>query len=363
MRSIHPRGALVAALVLACCPMSQAQSPVQDDAIVFGRAVYNPDSTSRASSLFLVDPEGVGVRTLTPQVDGVFDVGAQWSPSGRFVAFVHSRIGEEGTHIRLIPRSATQSRALTREPGEYGDLSWGPGALIAFSASTGTGSCTELIDWRGQSRRELFCPSPRTGQPTFVDRARWSADGMSLYIPASYLLGRIDPIWVSLVYRVDVATGAATVLTRQEFFDSQAIAVAPDGGSAVYSRSGLVRVDFDDDTRVSLGSGDSPVYSHDGTRIAFTRQLFSGPPEFISHEQVFVMDADGGNVRQLTDEPIDRVSYTAAQWSRDGTQLLVHRTRRPEEGVIGQAEMRIVDVASGAMRSLAEGNANDWFQR
>ena len=58
MRLIHPRVALAAALALACCT-AYAQSSVQGDAVVFGRSVYNADGTTRASSLFLVDPEGI----------------------------------------------------------------------------------------------------------------------------------------------------------------------------------------------------------------------------------------------------------------------------------------------------------------
>lgn len=362
MRLIHPRVALAAALALACCS-AYAQSSVQGDAVVFGRSVYNADGTARASSLFLVDPEGIAVRALTPRVDGVHDGGAEWSPSGRFAVFTRYRLGQDGAHLRIVPRSGATSRAITREPGQYSGAAWGPGVLIAFTVLKGSESCTAVIDWRGGHSRELLCPAARTGHPTDVGKATWSMDGRSLYVPASYLLGRIDPIWVSLVYRVDVATGAVTLLTRQEFFDSQDVAIAPGGDAALYSRSSLVRVRFDDDTQAALGSGSTPVYSRDGARVAFTRSQFTGPPEFISTEQLFVMDADGGNLRQLTDERVDNLSYTATQWSRDGSQLLVQRTLRPEGGGVAPTQMRIVDVASGEMRSLAEGYANDWFDR
>jgi len=58
-----------------------------------------------------------------------------------------------------------------------------------------------------------------------------------------------------------------------------------------------------------------PVFSPDGTRIAFARAV--GGPQTGQYD-IYVMDAAGGNVRQLTTEPKDD-RYPA--WSPDGTKI------------------------------------------
>jgi len=74
----------------------------------------------------------------------------------------------------------------------------------------------------------------------------------------------------------------------------------------------------DDASVVAIGDGDEPTWSPDGRRIAFAR---SG--------DIYVMDADGGNVRQVAvTEPLDDLDYDrgryAPAWSPDGGRLAVH---------------------------------------
>ena len=54
----------------------------------------------------------------------------------------------------------------------------------------------------------------------------------------------------------------------------------------------------------------SPDWSPDGSQIAFTSERTNGL-------SIFVMDADGANVRQLTEGPFD----VAPKWSPDGKRI------------------------------------------
>jgi TolB protein len=81
----------------------------------------------------------------------------------------------------------------------------------------------------------------------------------------------------------------------------------PDGTKVVYSsrtgnRFDVVMADVvtQETRRLTSGpaSNESPSFSPDGRRIAFARTLGTGA----GRTQIFVMDADGGNLRQVTSQ-------------------------------------------------------------
>jgi hypothetical protein len=78
------------------------------------------------------------------------------------------------------------------------------------------------------------------------------------------------------------------------------------------------------------------------------------------------MDADGGNVRQVTHARVDNLAYTAAQWSRDGTRVLLNqRTYLDPSLLVPRYTLRLLDVASGRIAALPSGYAaaGAWLER
>ena len=69
------------------------------------------------------------------------------------------------------------------------------------------------------------------------------------------------------------------------------------------------------------GGGWEPTWSPDRSEILFTSQLHGG------EEEVYVMDADGSNMRRLTNTPGDNTSSWAADWSPDGEQIVFNSNR------------------------------------
>ena len=63
------------------------------------------------------------------------------------------------------------------------------------------------------------------------------------------------------------------------------------------------------------------AWSPDGGRIAFTRNEDTGEALKYTHDDVFVMDADGSDVRQVTPDKEGR-SLSQPAWSPDGRQLV-----------------------------------------
>jgi TolB protein len=89
---------------------------------------------------------------------------------------------------------------------------------------------------------------------------------------------------------------------------------------------------------------DSPDWSPDGEQIVFSSDR-SG-----DHE-IFVMDADGSNVQQLTDN--EATDYYPA-WSPDGTQIAFTSDRD------GNWEIYVMDADGGNVRRLTNDPAKDW---
>ncbi len=71
-----------------------------------------------------------------------------------------------------------------------------------------------------------------------------------------------------------------------------------------------------------------------------------------AYGQVFVVPADGGSARQLTDGPWD---HDGLAWSADGRELLVSANRRKDaDSVPNDSEIYAVEVATGAIRALTK---------
>jgi WD40 repeat protein len=77
-----------------------------------------------------------------------------------------------------------------------------------------------------------------------------------------------------------------------------------------------------------LASEYQPVWSPDGTRIAFARSL--GDPQ-LSHPAIFTMDPDGTDARQISSA--DGGSDFWPSWSPNGSQLVFAAIRREDWGI------------------------------
>jgi len=108
---------------------------------------------------------------------------------------------------------------------------------------------------------------------------------------------------------------------------------ASDRGRIVFHSGGGIICVMDADgsnmrhlTLGSLGShGYQPCCSPDGSQIAFRRYTDDD-----SWNNIFIMNADGGNVRQLTESPSAEDQYPA--WSSDGKQIAFTRNFWEQKG-------------------------------
>ena len=122
----------------------------------------------------------------------------------------------------------------------------------------------------------------------------------------------------------------------------------------------VMKVDGSEKRRVTdrLTTTD-PAWSPDGRQIAFTRNEDVGEFTTFTDDDVFVMDADGGNVRQLTREK-DGSSSSQPAWSPDGQRIAYVRGPSIASAVVSSTplafgELLVVDAAGGESTRLTRG--------
>lgn len=96
-----------------------------------------------------------------------------------------------------------------------------------------------------------------------------------------------------------------------------------------------------------------PAWSPDGTRIAFY-----GRTNYRSNGDIYIMDADGANVVNITDSPSNDDLYPT--WSPDGTQLVFHSNQPSEVDESQDFELYIYDLEDVSFTQLTFNNVDDY---
>lgn len=168
--------------------------------------------------------------------------------------------------------------------------------------------------------------------------AAWSADGKRLVYARSASLGEFPSRYLRQptsegLYVMNADGSEVTRLTSDGSDDNPGF--SPDGSLVVFERNfGALWTVGSDGTgerellaprspaAPALQSASTPVFSPDGSEVAFAGQAdrAGGGRKY----EIFVMNADGTNVRQVTDTANGDESY-APDWSPDGGRIAFSR--------------------------------------
>ena len=276
--------------------------------VLYTRTWIDQLNDRRESSVWIMNADGTKNRFLVKGSD------ARWSPDGTRIAYVAP--GEPGgaqLWVRYMDAegATTQITRLTESPSE---VEWSPdGKSIAFGMLV-----RQSDDWRiampaaprgakwvepprvvtkvryradrqgflENGLRQLFTVPADGGTPRQITSGEWPANGNSWTPDGKALLFTSNRVadaeytWrQSDIYKVDVASGAVTQLTKRN---------GPDG---------------------------SPLPSPDGRFIAYTG--YDSTDATWKDAALYVMDADGSNPRALT-EKLDR-SPAGMMWAPDAS--------------------------------------------
>ncbi|HEX6033251.1 MAG TPA: hypothetical protein VFY83_02410, partial [Anaerolineales bacterium] len=285
-----------------------------------GQIVY-----SNENDLYVMDLADLRVRRLTHGPEWDFD--AAWSPDGTQIVFRSHRDGNE--EIYVMNANGSNQRNLSRNPGGDWSPVWSPdGTRIAFFSEREGKSGIWVMDTNGENLIPVGTPQGVNDYPT------WSPD--SRRIAWNCTMGKMHP-------------------NRQGDFE---ICVANADGS--------------DLTQLTATEGNNkyPAWSPDGSHILFVSTRNGWPtlpdyeppgydPENYGDEEIFVMNVDGTNQINLTNNPREDDSFPA--WSRDGMYFIYSRYGCLTVQNFADPSQRI-PLSRGGCTGPDSGMFPDWFQ-
>ena len=292
--------------------------------------------------VLLTTPIGGSERLLASAVCSVRS-GLSWSPDGRRI-LVADRASPHGPpEVAVIDATTGEKQTLAPAPANSVEVRspvFSPdGRSVAFDVLHGAGLGDTYLLADGEVRRL----TSMGGEP---EGLAWTSDGDQI------LCARISSEGRRAMWRVPAAGGVPSPLELGD--NPSQPALWPAGSRLAFSKRstsyGIVRIDargrlnpppvspFIASTRFDA----TPHYSPDGSRIAFASSRSGGV-------QIWICDADGTNLRQLT----SLGTAGSPRWSPDGSQLAF------DSIVEGNADVYVVSARGGPPRRVTTNEAED----
>ncbi|GMM92858.1 S9 family peptidase [Qipengyuania sp. MTN3-11] len=318
----RPEDVLALADYLDMESVSNPQLSPDGRRILFTRSRIDAMNDRNVSTLWLIDADGSRPRQLMQ------GSGGKWSPSGDRIAFMREDAnGNMQLFVRMSDAEGLESQ-VTYLPIAPRSFEWSPdGSQIAFVA------------------RVPMKPEDRITLPGKPEGAKWTEDS-PIIDTVHYRQDRVgltntgyDHLFVA-----PSIGGTARQLTEGEWnvgqrgigaiAGSPAISWSPDSRTILVDGPGeaadpkkfwisqILAVDVTEGSVRRLTSGEgsfgNPVFSPDGSRIAFTGYPLHDKPE--PYADIYVMPAAGGAPDRLTQDLSDAPS--SVHWAPDGRSLV-----------------------------------------
>ncbi len=252
--------------------------------------------------IYLMDYDGWNQRPITAHRS--LSLAPDWSPDGQLLAYVTYVRGSPGIFVADF-QSNGEKRALVTDGTLNSSPSFAPdGRRFVITRSTGGSAEIYAGDLGGGALRQL------TYSPGIDTSPAWSPSGREIAFTSSRSGS-------PQIYVMDSEGANLRRISTVGSYNDGA-AWSPDGTRLVYAsrRNGTFNIAITDlvtlETSLVTGgrsSDESPAYSPDGRKIAFaSSRSYSRRRE----TQIYVVDVDGANLKQLTSEGNN---YSPA-WSR-----------------------------------------------
>lgn len=271
-----------------------------------------------------------------------------WAVTDR-VAYI-ARVGAS-TRIFVTDAAGTTAARLTREDAVETGPSWSPdGQSVAYFSRPLAGGAVELRVTQVPSGATVTLA--RNAKDMGPSPASWSADGSRLVFGAADETGR-PHIW--FVQRD--GSGLRNLSAKLTSRGGAGPSISPDGTHALWvadmrERVPVIVTDIDsgeskDLTPEKLASNETARWSPDGRSIVFASARDA--PE-LGRNDVFVMNADGSNVRNLSRHPAEDFN---PKWAADGRSVVFASLRS------GTSLLYEVDLVNGSTKAVSEHSSHD----
>ncbi len=286
------------------------------------------------------------------------------------IAFISQRDGHfrddrPTSEIYVMDADGENQRRLTNNPSNDRNPSWSPdGKRIVFASDrAGHADANDrptseiyVMDADGENQRRL------TNNPSNDRNPSWSPDGKRIAFASDRNKERGNHNYE--IYVMDADGGNPQRLTNNPDGDRYP-SWSPDGKRIAFAsmRAGHFKGEFGMTDEIYVMDADGgneqrltenrrydwyPSWSPDGKRIAFASDRKGDLVNF----EIYVMDIDGGNEQRLTE---NRVYDTRPSWSPDGERIAFTSNRA------GNAEIYVMDADGGNPQNLTNnphGDAN-----
>ncbi len=320
--------------------------------VAYAVTTYDVEENRGNADIWIVPTAGGTPRRLT--TNPASDSGPVWSPDGTRLAFVSRRDADKAAQIYVIDVRGGEAMRVTEMPLGAGSVKWLPdGTRLVFVSHVIAGHESPEATAKALEAREKNKVKARvTENRVYRFWDRWLTDEEFPHL-----------------FVVEIATRKVTDLLKgsRRLFGLQDGSgdydVSPDGATVVFSALAspepyrslnydLFSVptaggDVKTLTADNPASDTGPVFSPDGTRIAYGREVkANGWPDYT---RVAVMDVRSGATRMLTDGWDNSAGNW--QWTADGETLLFVAEVR------ARINLFAIGATGGAPRELHRGGA------